>query len=94
MTDFTQILGVVDGFMTLGILVWFTYQHRQDIKELKKENAVAGEKHLADVKRSAEEYASLLEKTLVALNKNQDLMKDHLMGLETNIKKYIDDAFK
>ena len=92
--DFTQILSIVDGFMTLGILVWFTYQHRQDIKELKRANTVSSEKHLADIKRNAEEYASLLEKTLVALNKNQDLMKDYISGLETNIKKHIDDTFK
>ena len=92
--DITQIIGLVDGFMTLGILLYFTHQHRKDITELKKESLQAQDKHIADLKESKDEYASLLEKTLQALNANQDFTRDHIVGLEDRIKQHLDNKLK
>jgi len=92
--DITQIIGLVDGFMTLGILLYFTHQHRKDITELKKESLNAQDKHIADLKTSKDEYAGLLEKTLLALNSNQDFIRDHIVGLEDRLKSHFNDAIK
>lgn len=86
--DFTQIIGLVDGFMTLGILLYFTHQHRKDITELKKESITAQAKHIADLKESKDAYAALLEKSLLAPTATQEFINGALAATEERMKNH------
>ena len=77
-----DVLQYVDSFMTLAVLLWFLQQHRKDITDLKKSLEVSYKDRLEDVKAVNDEYANLLEKVSVALER----ITARLQELEARIK--------
>ena len=89
-----NLFDIVDGFMTLSVLVFFVYQHRKDLKQVEKTLDKAHADHLTDVKRMNEEYKDLLERALVRMEQSNGAVSDRLTELEGSLKMHINHCMK
>lgn len=84
--EFKEILDIVDGVGTLGLLILATYYLRKDNAVTKEELRKEREARIIDLKKHNENAESLLEKTLVALQDNQRFLENSLSSWKQEIK--------
>lgn len=84
--QFSNIVDVVDGLLSLAILIYFVIQNKKEVAEMKAEIKEIRKQHTEDLKLHSGEYAGLLEKSLVALRDMSSLTKDQLAGMESRLK--------
>ena len=91
-----EIVAIADGFVSLGLVIYLLFYDRKENKAeraatLKKDEAqqaelkAARDAHIATIKQHNEDYAGLLEKSLVALRDMAGVQKDHLTQMENRI---------
>lgn len=83
--DFNEIIGLVDGFLTLAVLIYFIFKQNKREESLMLENAALHEARVQDLKTQESEYVQLLEGTLKALKDNQDFLREYYTGTEHRI---------
>lgn len=96
MEELPKIFDIIDGLVSLSIVLYLLFYDRKENKaaraeekEKDKEQAAelkaAREAHIATIKQHNEDYAGLLEKSLVALRDMAGVQKDHLTQMENRI---------
>lgn len=80
---------IIDGFGTIGVLIFFIYTYKNDNANTKDELEKSRTKHISDIKSSSEQFASLLEKSLIALQDNQRFIEDSVRTWKEEINVHL-----
>lgn len=80
--DFKEWLDIVDGVGTIGLLVLIAYSYRKDNTNTKDELTKERTSHISDLKGYNQQFASLLEKSLIALQENQRFLEISISALK------------
>lgn len=105
MNNLPDISNLVDGFISLGILLYLVFYDRKDNKDEREKTSLkdkeqqaelkeARDAHVASLRQHAEDYAGLLEKSLIALRDMAGVQKDHLSDMENRIINKLAEEFQ
>ncbi len=84
--ELKDIIDLIDGIGTLGVLILVAYTLSKEKEKIKLELKESQDKRILELKSHNESSESLLEKVLVALQDNQRFLENELNKWKTEIK--------